>query len=127
MSEILLDRVMVRDTGDIELGVIVRASATEPSPTGAAIRLSARAVDESRSFAATVAAGDTGEWSVTCSIPAGDPDGLFSSEADILDCFVEVTFASGVVTRRLGWGDAGQTWLPYPTASRKLSLTKVKG
>ncbi|WP_068261147.1 hypothetical protein [Janibacter limosus] len=124
MSEILLDRISLRGNGEMGVVVVVRSAAAEPS--SARVRLDARGGGESLSFPATITPDGPGQWSVTCTIPAGGLDG-FAHGTDIVDGFLDVTFGDELVATRLGWSSAGQEWLPYPTASRKLSLTQVRG
>lgn len=125
MSEILLDRISLRDDGEMNVVFLVRSAAGGSAPVSALVRLDARGAGESRSFPATITPDAPGQWSVGCTIPAGGPQ--FADGTDLLDGFAEVVFGDELVTSRLGWGSADRKWLPYPTASRKLSLTQVKG
>ncbi|KRE35395.1 hypothetical protein ASG73_17035 [Janibacter sp. Soil728] len=125
MSEILLDRISLRGNGEMDVVVLARSAAGGPAPASALVRLDARGAGESRSFPATITPDGPGQWSVACTIPPGGPQ--FADGADILDGFAEVIFGDELVATRLGWGTTDRMWLPYPTASRKLSLTQVKG
>lgn len=124
MSEIVLDRVVLRDNGEMDVVVLARTAAGGPAPASALVRLDVRGGGASCSFPATVTADGPGQWSLACTIPPGGPQ--FADGNDILDGFAEVTFGDELVATRLGWVSADRMWLPYPTASRKLSLTQVR-
>lgn len=125
MSEFLLDRIRLRGDGDLDVVVLTKSQDAQPAPVNALVRFDARGADESLSFPAAITPDGSGWWSISCTIPLG---GLrFADGIDILDGFVEVVFGDQLVAARLGWGAADGMWLPYPTASRKLSLTQVRG
>lgn len=125
VSEVFLDRVRSRASGDLDLAVRITTSRDEPPPSSATVRLTARESSDSATLPASMIADGAGKWIATCEIAPEMLDAL--GEAAFLDFFVDVTFGETVVSTRLRWpGEAGQ-WLPYPTATRKLSLTKVTG
>lgn len=124
MSQILFDRIKLRDTGEIDVVVLARASAGESGPSGARLRLRARGSDQDLFFPASTTADGVDQWVISATIPAGAAD-AFPAGTDLADVHVEVTTGREVVSQRLTWVGSGRMWLPYPTAGRKLSLTEV--
>lgn len=126
MSEILLDRVRLTADGNVSLVVRVRRPGSVRPPDDVTVRLVARGAEDEVVVPATVADAEGDEWSATCAVSHKDLRGV-SDAVTIVDCFVDVTVDGEVVSGRVTWDVSGTRWLPYPTAGRMLSLTRVDG
>lgn len=124
MSEILLDRIRLYANGSFSLVVRIRPSDGAPPPSSATVRLVARESDEDLAVPADLTDEGEGQWAATF-VLSSDAFGGVPADVAILDCIVDVTIHGDVLSSRLGWDEGGTRWLPYPTAGRKLSLTRV--
>lgn len=124
MSEIFLDRIRLSADGSLHLVVRVRPSDVLSPPSAAAVRFLARSGDETVTVPAALVDEGEGEWSAT-SVVSPDVLDVLPAWVMVLDCVVDVTLDGDVLSRRVAWGDVDATWLPYPTAGRMLSLTRV--
>lgn len=123
MSEILLDRIRLSADGALHLVVRVRTDGVAP-PSAATVRFLARNGGGEVAVPAALVDEGEGEWSATCVVPHDALDAL-PADAVFVDCAVDVTIDGDVVSHRVAWGGGDPRWLPYPTAGRMLSLTRV--
>lgn len=126
MSEILLDRVRLTADGNVSLVVRIRRPVGVRPPDDVTVRLVARGAEDEVVVPATVTDAEGDEWSATCAISHEDLRGL-PGAVTIVDCVVDVTTDGEVLSGRVTWDGGGTRWLPYPTAGRMLSLTRVDG